>query len=180
MICIRGYLGIDVGSISTKVVIIDDDINVIAFLYTRSQGDPIKSVQGGLKVIANQVPNSMTITAVGCTGSARKLLGIISGADIVKNEIIAHAIAANHFIPGVKTVIEIGGQDSKIIIIRDGVAIDFAMNTICAAGTGSFLDHQASRLGIRIEEFGDLALKSKTKVNIAGRCTVFCRERYDS
>jgi predicted CoA-substrate-specific enzyme activase len=91
----------------------------------------------------------------------------------VKNEIIAHALGTLNFMPEVKTIIEIGGQDSKIIIIRDGIPIDFSMNTVCAAGTGSFLDHQAKRLGIPIEEFGNYALRARTKVNIAGRCTVF-------
>jgi predicted CoA-substrate-specific enzyme activase len=95
------------------------------------------------------------------------------GADTVKNEITAHAVAACEQVPGVQTVIEIGGQDSKIIIIRDGVIADFAMNTVCAAGTGSFLDQQAARLEISIEEFGPLALLSKSPVRIAGRCTVF-------
>jgi predicted CoA-substrate-specific enzyme activase len=94
-------------------------------------------------------------------------------ADIVKNEIITHAVAASHFHPEVRTVIEIGGQDSKIIILRDAIPVDFAMNTVCAAGTGSFLDHQATRLGRPIEEFGGLALRAKNRVNIAGRCTVF-------
>jgi predicted CoA-substrate-specific enzyme activase len=94
-------------------------------------------------------------------------------ADIVKNEIITHAVAASHFHPEVRTVIEIGGQDSKIIILRDAIPVDFAMNTVCAAGTGSFLDHQATRLGRPIEDFGELALRAKTRVNIAGRCTVF-------
>lgn len=95
------------------------------------------------------------------------------GADIVKNEITAHALASLHYHPDIQTIIEIGGQDSKIIIIRDGVAVDFAMNTVCAAGTGSFLDMQATRLDIPIENFGDLALKSESSVSIAGQCTVF-------
>ena len=92
---------------------------------------------------------------------------------MIKNEITAHAVAAMHYIPEVQTVIEIGGQDSKIIVIRDGVVIDFGMNTVCAAGTGSFLDHQAERLSVKIEDFGEHALKSKMPVRIAGRCTVF-------
>jgi predicted CoA-substrate-specific enzyme activase len=95
------------------------------------------------------------------------------GADIVKNEITAHATAAIHFYPEVKTILEIGGQDSKIIMIKNRVVVDFAMNTVCAAGTGSFLDHQAERLKIPIEEFGNLALTASKRVRIAGRCTVF-------
>jgi predicted CoA-substrate-specific enzyme activase len=95
------------------------------------------------------------------------------GADVIRNEITAHAVAALRFNPNVNTIIEIGGQDSKIIILRNGLVVDFAMNTVCAAGTGSFLDRQAERLGIPIEEFGALALKAETPVRIAGRCTVF-------
>ena len=98
---------------------------------------------------------------------------MIVGADVVKNELTAHAVAASNIVPGVRTIIEIGGQDSKIIILRDGVVTDFAMNTVCAAGTGSFLDQQASRLLIPIEEFGNYALKAKNPVRIAGRCAVF-------
>lgn len=110
---------------------------------------------------------------MGTTGSARHLAGVVVGADMVKNEITAHAVAAITLLPEVRTVFEIGGQDSKLIIIRDQVVEDFAMNTICAAGTGSFLEHQAVRLGIPIEEFGKLALQAQQSVRIAGRCTVF-------
>lgn len=113
------------------------------------------------------------IQGVGATGSGRQLAGVIVGADVVKNEITAHAMAALYEMPDVATVLEIGGQDSKIIIIRDGVVTDFAMNTVCAAGTGSFLDQQANRLNIPIEEFGNYALNSKNPVRIAGRCSVF-------
>ena len=91
----------------------------------------------------------------------------------MKNEITTHAIAAMLLVPRVQTVIEIGGQDSKVTIIRDGVVVDFGMNTICAAGTGSFLDQQAGRLGIPIEQLGDIALASRSSVRIAGRCAVF-------
>jgi predicted CoA-substrate-specific enzyme activase len=110
---------------------------------------------------------------VATTGSARYLAGVIVGADLVKNEITSHAVAALQYSPEVQTVIEIGGQDSKIIIIRDGVVTDFGMNTVCAAGTGSFLDHQALRLNMNIEEFSRRALDSQSPVRIAGRCTVF-------
>jgi predicted CoA-substrate-specific enzyme activase len=107
------------------------------------------------------------------TGSARYLAGVIVGADLVKNEITSHAVASLLYMPQVQTIVEIGGQDSKIIIIRDGVVTDFGMNTVCAAGTGSFLDHQALRLNMSIEEFSRRARNSKNPVRIAGRCTVF-------
>ncbi|MBM4346890.1 MAG: 2-hydroxyglutaryl-CoA dehydratase, partial [Deltaproteobacteria bacterium] len=110
---------------------------------------------------------------VATTGSARHLAAFLVGADLVKNEITAHSIAVIDLYPETKTIFEIGGQDSKVIILRAGVVVDFAMNTVCAAGTGSFLDQQAARLGISIEEFGTLALKAKHPVRVAGRCTVF-------
>ena len=167
------YLGIDVGSISTKGVVTDQDFQIIASTYLRTQGRPIQAIKELLNALYQQIDPETIIRGAGTTGSARRLAGVMIQADIVKNEIIAHAVAASHFYPDVRTVLEIGGQDSKIIILRDGIPVDFAMNTVCAAGTGSFLDHQATRLGIPIEEFGARALQAKNRVNIAGRCTVF-------
>ncbi len=167
------YLGVDVGSVSTNLALIDDEVNVLETLYIRTGGQPIQAVQNGLGELGKRISDDIIVRGVGTTGSARHLAGVIVGADVVKNEITAHAVASSHFVPDVRTVLEIGGQDSKIIILRYGVAIDFAMNTVCAAGTGSFLDHQAARLGIPIEKFGDMALRSKASVRIAGRCTVF-------
>ena len=94
-------------------------------------------------------------------------------ASVVKNEITAHAIGTLTFYPNVRTILEIGGQDSKIILIKNGIIQNYAMNTLCAAGTGSFLSSQAKRLGIDVEKFGDYALKSQNPVKIAARCTVF-------
>jgi len=169
----KTYLGIDVGSISTNFVLIDEKANVLFSLYIRTEGDPIKAVKKGLKLLREKMPKGAEIKGVGATGSARQLVGVITGADLVKNEITAHAKGASFFVPDVRTVIEIGGQDSKIIILENGVVVDFAMNLICAAGTGSFLDNQAQRLKIPIEKFGELALKSKNPTTISSRCTVF-------
>ena len=169
----KAYLGVDVGSVTTKFAVLDEANEIVEELYIRTQGRPIKVVQDGLKTLKERLPSEVEIVGVGTTGSARYLTGVVVGADVVKNEITAHALGASHFVPGVQTILEIGGQDSKIIILRHGVAIDFAMNTVCAAGTGSFLDQQASRLNMRIEDFGPQALKSQNSVRIAGRCTVF-------
>lgn len=169
----RGYLGVDVGSVSTNMVAINEDGTPITAVYLRTQGEPIAAVQEGLRRVRRELADGFEVLGAGTTGSARQLGGVIIGADVVKNEITAHAVAASEVVPNVQTVIEIGGQDSKIIIIRDGVIADFAMNTVCAAGTGSFLDQQAARLGLPIEEFGEIALRSTTPVRIAGRCTVF-------
>ncbi len=168
-----GYLGVDVGSVSTNLVVIDEKTNVVSYIYRRTMGEPIRAVQEGLRELKELLPSKIDIEGAGTTGSARYLSGVIVGADVIKNEITAHAVAASHFVPDVQTVLEIGGQDSKIIILREGVVVDFAMNTVCAAGTGSFLDHQAARIGIPIEEFGAYALRSEAPAQIAGRCTVF-------
>lgn len=167
------YLGVDVGSVSTNLVIIDDEGKIINKLYLRTGGQPINALVAGMKEIARLSGEKLRIDGVGTTGSGRVLASVMIGADEVKNEITSHAIAAQMVIPGVRTIIEIGGQDSKIIILRNEVVHDFAMNTVCAAGTGSFLDRQAARLGVPIEEFGSLALKSTSPVRIAGRCAVF-------
>jgi predicted CoA-substrate-specific enzyme activase len=169
----RGYLGLDVGSVSTNLVLIDEQNRVMEKLYLRTQGQPILTVQKGLAEIGGKIPADMDICGVGTTGSGRHLASIIVGADSVKNEITTHAVAASYLVPNVQTVLEIGGQDSKIIILRHGVVADFAMNTVCAAGTGSFLDQQAARLNIPIESFGGIALESASPVRIAGRCSVF-------
>lgn len=168
----KAYLGVDVGSVSCNVVAIDEERKLIAKTYIRTLGQPIEAIKKGLSEIKNKVEDR-EIAGVGTTGSGRNLAGVLLGADVIKNEITAHAVAAAQAVPGVQTVLEIGGQDSKIIILRDGIPTDFAMNSVCAAGTGSFLDQQCGRLGIQIEDFGDLALASDTDVNIAGRCTVF-------
>lgn len=167
------YLGVDVGSVSTNLVVIDGDNEVIEKLYLRTSGQPINALRAGMKMLSDKFGSNTVIRGVGTTGSGRQLAGVIIGADIVKNEITTHAVAAQMLVPDVKTILEIGGQDSKIIILKNGVIYDFAMNTVCAAGTGSFLDRQAARLEIPIEDFGAYALKSSSPVRIAGRCAVF-------
>jgi predicted CoA-substrate-specific enzyme activase len=166
------YLGIDVGSVSTNLVLIDEKESIVEAMYLRTKGKPVETLRTGLKDILEKTEKG-SIKGVGTTGSARQLTGALVGADVIKNEITAHAVASLHFVPDVRTIIEIGGQDSKIIILRDGIPVDFAMNTVCAAGTGSFLDQQAGRLDIPIEQFGEIALKAENIVKIAGRCTVF-------
>jgi predicted CoA-substrate-specific enzyme activase len=167
------YLGIDVGSITTKLVVLSGDDQVLAKSYIRNSGRPIEAIQQGMEKILTQLGATVSIDGVATTGSARHLAAYLVGADLVKNEITAHAVSVIDFLSEAKTIIEIGGQDSKVIVLRNGVVVDFAMNTVCAAGTGSFLDQQAARLGISIEAFGDLALKANHPVRIAGRCTVF-------
>jgi predicted CoA-substrate-specific enzyme activase len=168
-----GYLGVDVGSISTKLVLIDANDEVLFETYRRVGGNPILSVQEALLEMQQTVPDDSVVAGVCATGSARYLIGSVVGADIVKNEISAHARAAIRLHPEVQTIFEIGGQDSKVTLVRNGVVVDFAMNLVCAAGTGSFLDSQAKRLNVTIEELSEAAMLSRRPTSIAGRCTVF-------
>ena len=170
---VPAYLGIDVGSVTTKFALLDDELTLVARLYARTGGRPIDAIQAGLTEIAGQLPNAVRVKAVSTTGSARQLGAVVVGADVVKNEITAHAVATTYSVPDVRTIIEIGGQDSKLILLQDGLVFDFSMNTVCAAGTGSFLDQQAYRLNLPVQEIGPLALQSDSPVRIAGRCTVF-------
>ena len=170
----EAYLGIDIGSISTKGVIINKDKKILSSAYIWTEGDPVGAAKRLLKLLEEQFQaDKYHIVATGTTGSARKLVGSVVGATIVKNEITAHAVGTTTFHPEVRTILEIGGQDSKIILVENGVAVDYAMNTLCAAGTGAFLSSQAKRLGIEVEKLGDIAAKSSHPTKIAARCTVF-------
>jgi predicted CoA-substrate-specific enzyme activase len=172
----KTYLGIDIGSLTIKFVLIDENANVLYWTYERTEGKLIEAIQKGLRKLrdwAEKHNPEIDISGVGTTGSGRYLAGVIVGADLIKNEITAFAKGAAFFVPDVRTVIDIGGQDSKIIILENGVAVDFALNLICSAGTGAFLDAQSFRLGIPVEKFGELALKSKNPTTIASRCSVF-------
>ena len=166
------YLGIDVGSISANLVLIGPDDGVVFEDYRRVDGRPLRAAQAALAALQAAHPQA-TVAGVGATGSARHLVAAALGANVVQNEISAHACAAIHAHPEAQTVFEIGGQDSKVTIIRDRVVVDFAMNLLCAAGTGSFLDAQAKRLNITIAELSEQSMLSTRPTSIAGRCTVF-------
>lgn len=167
------YLGIDIGSISTKGVIIDECNNIIKSSYIWTEGNPVLAVKKLINNLKEDLDKNIVIKGIGTTGSARKLIGLLLDASIVKNEITAHAVGTLSTTKDVKTILEIGGQDSKIILIDNGIITDYSMNTLCAAGTGSFLSSQAKRLGVDVEEFGNIALTSNNPVKIAARCTVF-------
>lgn len=167
------YLGIDIGSISTKGVIIDSNEKIIKSLYIWTEGNPVNAVKRLISELKKDLPKNIVIRGIGTTGSARKLIGLMVDANIVKNEITAHAVGTLSIIPNARTILEIGGQDSKIILLENGIITDYSMNTLCAAGTGSFLSSQAKRLGVDVSEFGSLALQSNNPVKIAARCTVF-------
>ena len=170
----KAYLGVDIGSISTKGVIIDKNNIILASEYIDTNASPIEAVKVLIKKLRDKFDYSKyRVVSVGTTGSARKLIGTILGASVIKNEITAHAVGTTSIMPNVRTIFEIGGQDSKIILLKDGIVIDYAMNTLCAAGTGSFLSSQAKRLGVDVKKFGSIALMSKNPTSIAARCTVF-------
>jgi predicted CoA-substrate-specific enzyme activase len=176
---IEAYLGIDIGSVSTNLVVTDAAGNLLKEIYLPTQGRPIEVVDRGLKEIEAELGAWLDIRGVGTTGSGRELIGELIGADTVNDEITAHKTGAMHVcqqmgMEPVDTIFEIGGQDSKFIRIEKGVVVDFTMNEACAAGTGSFLEEQAEKLGISIkEEFARLALASANPARLGERCTVF-------
>ncbi len=171
---VEAYLGVDVGSISTNVVVIDKDMRVLAREYLMTAGRPLEAITEGLRRVGRLLAGRVTIMGAATTGSGRYLTGDFIGADIVRNEITAQATAAAAIDPQVDTIFEIGGQDSKFISLEGGAIVDFMMNKVCAAGTGSYLEEQAEKLGISIkEEFGRLALAGKNPVRLGERCTVF-------
>jgi predicted CoA-substrate-specific enzyme activase len=176
---IPAYLGLDIGSVSTNVVAIDESGTVIHDVYLRTAGRPIEAVQEGLSEVERLWGHRLQIRGVGTTGSGRELIAEVVGADAVNDEITAHKTGAIHIsstLGGepVDTIFEIGGQDSKFISIENQVVVDFAMNEACAAGTGSFLEEQAEKLGISIKgEFANLALASTAPTRLGERCTVF-------
>jgi predicted CoA-substrate-specific enzyme activase len=175
------YLGVDVGSLSTNVVLIDSDHNVISRRYLPTAGKPLEAIQKGMTDIYDEVGEDVEVIGAGTTGSGRYLTGDFIGADTIQNEITAQATAAIDFDRTVDTIFEIGGQDSKYISIENGVVVDFEMNKVCAAGTGSFLEEQAEKLNINIvEEFGCMALNSECPVKLGDRCTVFMESDLNS
>ena len=167
-------LGVDVGSLSTDLVLIDAQNRVIARRYLPTAGRPLEAIQKGLKEIGDEVGAKVQVKAAGSTGSGRYLTGDFVGADRIVNEITAQATAAIAVDPAVDTIFEIGGQDSKFVSVENGVVVDFEMNKVCAAGTGSFLEEQAEKLGVKIVgEFGSLALSAGAPAHMGDRCTVF-------
>lgn len=175
------YLGLDIGSLSTNVVLIDEQHRVIARRYLPTAGQPLEAIQKGLTEIYDEIGEDVEVIGAGTTGSGRYLTGDFIGADTIQNEITAQATAAIDYDPTVDTIFEIGGQDSKYISIENGVVVDFEMNKVCAAGTGSFLEEQAEKLNINIVgEFGEMALSSECPVKLGDRCTVFMESDLNS
>jgi predicted CoA-substrate-specific enzyme activase len=180
------YIGIDVGSVSTNFAILSDRGNVIEDVYVSTDGRPVSVVSKNLKELGKKLDEKVTVRGIATTGSGRELIGELVGADVIIDEITAHKTGASYvamksFGSSVDTIFEIGGQDSKFISIRDGIVVDFAMNDACAAGTGSFLEEQATKIGVQIKgEFADLAFSSKNPLRLGERCTVFMEQDVSS
>ncbi|MEN2998572.1 MAG: acyl-CoA dehydratase activase [Brevinematia bacterium] len=172
------YLGIDIGSTSTKCVLMDENLRIIASFYTRTGGEPIKAINRIFQVLSkvkDEKRSEVVVLGVGTTGSGRKLVGEYIGADVIENEITAHAKGALHFFPDAEVIFEIGGQDSKYVRLRNGKVFDCSMNYICSAGTGSFLEEQAKKFGLNIKEVSDKIMGISPPYT-QERCSVFMEQ----
>ena len=168
------YLGVDIGSTTTKYVLINEERDIIYKDYVHTQGKPIETTQRLLKNILDEIGKMIRITGAATTGSGRNVVGDFLNVDLIIDEITAHARGAVEIDPGIDTIFEIGGQDSKYIFLANTYPLDFDMNKVCAAGTGSFLHELANKYGINIVgEFQDIALSSEGPLKLAERCTVF-------
>jgi len=173
------HLGVDIGSVSTNVVLIDDEGDLVYEVYTYTESRPIQVVNAALAEMRRELGERVEVRSVGTTGSGRELIGLLVGADTIKDEITAHKTGASYVgerlidtLPD--TIFEIGGQDSKFISLQNGIVVDFTMNEACAAGTGSFLEEQAEKLGVKIkDEFAERALATPRPLQMGERCTVF-------
>ena len=165
----KAYLGLDCGSASIKLALIDEDEELIDSVYLRNKG-LIETVKDGFGKING---DGYDISGAGVTGSGRKFVNMLIGGDLTKTEVLAHTIGALHYKPELRTLMDIGGEDAKLMTIRDGVLEDFVLNNSCSAGTGSSLENIANRIGVKIEDVGDLALTSEKRLNISTKCGVF-------
>ena len=168
------YMGIDIGSIMTKGVIIDGYDNIItsACLYTR--GKPVEVVKKVINEMQKDIDlDNYQVVGVGTTGSARRLIGLMLGASVIQNEVKAISLGTIRKYPAVRTILEIGGQDSKVILVNNEKIIDYGISSSCMAGTGAFIESLAKRLDLEVSDIGRLALKSKKRIDITGRCMVF-------
>lgn len=170
---VDAYLGLDAGSISINTVVVDDDGVAICTDYTLTEGDLVRNIKKALGKVSARLPRNVRIAGAGVTGSGHEIARAILDADIYETELDAHAAAAMHLVPEVRVIFDIGGQDSKVMYIEDGVLVDAVMNRKCGAGTGAFLDAQAARLGVPVERFGEISMRAKKPYTFNSMCTVF-------
>jgi predicted CoA-substrate-specific enzyme activase len=165
----RYYLGCDIGSVSIKLAVVNDKGELVDKVYLKNYG-LIDSIKKALIKLDNY-----NISGVGITGSGKEFINILIGGDIIESEIIAHSTATLKFYPDTKTIFDIGGEDSKLMIIKQGIIYNFMMNRDCGAGCGAMIESIASRVGIKIEDVGDIALKSKNDISLPSKCGIFCQ-----
>ena len=171
---IPGFLGIDIGSTTIKYALINENRKIIDKEYLQTKGKPIEMTQTLLRILKDRLGDTIDIKGVATTGSGRMVAGDFLNADLIIDEITAHARGAVEIDPLIDTIFEIGGQDSKYISISNTFPLDFDMNKVCAAGTGSFLHELANKNGINIvDEFQQIALSSEKPIKLTERCTVF-------
>jgi len=161
-------LGADIGSVSIKFALLEGN-ELVSKVYLKNQG-LIPTIQQGLK----QMPR-VEISGVGVTGSGKEFVSSLVGGDYVDSEIISHVTATQKVYPEVRTVLDIGGEDSKLCLIKNGILSDFQMNKDCGGGTGSMIETIAARLGVKIEDVGRIALESQSPANLPGKCGIFCQ-----
>ena len=164
----KTYIGLDVGSVSVKLAQIDENENLMNSIYLRNCG-LVETVKEAMETMVS----TSEVAGVGVTGSGRRFVGMFVGADLVKSEVLAHTVGTLSFYPDVRTLMDIGGEDSKLMTLNNGVLENFELNSICSAGTGSFLESIAGRMGIRIEDVGDIALSSTRRIDFPSKCGVF-------
>ena len=171
------YLGIDVGSTTSKVILIDNEGSILYSFYNSNEGNPLDLIIRIMKEVYEMIPEGCKIKKAGVTGYGEALIKAALKVDIGEVETIAHYTAAKHFQPEVDFILDIGGQDMKAITIRDDVIQDITLNEACSSGCGSFLETFAHSLGYKIDEFAELALLSNHPLDLGSRCTVFMNSK---
>lgn len=171
------FLGIDAGSTTTKVALIDDSGNLMYSFYGNNQGQPLETTMTVLRDLYKQLPGNVFIGKAAVTGYGEQLIKNALKVDIGEVETMAHYKAANHFQPGVDFILDIGGQDMKAMTIKDGALSSIQLNEACSSGCGSFIETFAKSLNYKVEDFAQAALKSKGPVDLGSRCTVFMNSK---
>lgn len=170
---VKGYIGLDAGSISINIAFLDQSGIIFDTEYTLTEGDVINNIKKAFTALKKRLPANTQILGSGVTGSGHEISSALLNADVYETELDAHAEATLHMLPDTQVIFDIGGQDSKVMYIEDGELDEAGMNKKCGAGTGAFLDAQADRLGIPIEKFGETGLKAKKPYSFSSMCTVF-------
>ena len=173
---VRAFIGLDGGSTSTKAVLLDLDKNVIGKAYQLSKGNPIEDMMDIFRVIEEQIHDqgcTLEVLGVGTTGYAKDILKDVIAADVALVETVAHTQAGLHFYPKADVIVDVGGQDIKLIILKNGSVKDFKLNTQCSAGNGYFLQSTASGFGFKVEDFADIAFSAKSMPEFGYGCAVF-------